>query len=279
MGKVYLASLFTNKKQHWGQGLISEVYGDGTFEVVPICNGWSEAYRGDVTYAGVPSWHDRKKSLAELLRYDKQRASLLVHDDPDLHTCFAYGDVWGPKSAALFRATPGDWLLVIANMAYAARFGQPDIGHALTGWHLVGCIAIEHMDYAGNGEFHGDRVRWHQHWRDAKRARYDRADGRYSVIVAGDPKQHEQRFERAVPLLTAGAVSALLRDRHGKPIDVNEKNAAGKRKFTSVMACLASYTRAIRPIADTDDEADASYLTRLRKAILVLNPQAKRVLW
>lgn len=284
MGFVYLASLFTNKKEHWKpepQRLASEVYRDGTFELVPIEGSQKKRHADDRTYGEIPSWRDPKKSLAKLLRFDGSRAGMVAHDDPCLHRDigYGYGDVYGPKSSRLFDARKGDWLLIISNLAYADEHGRPDYLHSKSGWHLVGCIAIEQVDFAGDGKHHGEAVNWHQHWRDSRKWGYDRADGQCSVIVAGDPKLHEQRFEKAVPLLTGNAVANLLRDKHDKPIDVNIKNAAGKRKFPSVMSCLASYTRAIRPIADTDDKADASYLSRLHKAIIELNPGAKNVLW
>lgn len=284
MGFVYLASLFTNRKEHWkpeSRRLASEVYRDGTFELVPIQANQGKRHPEDRTYADIPSWRDSKKSLAKLLRFDSERAGIIAHDDPSLHRDigYGYGDVYGPKSSRLFDAQKGDWLLIVSNLAYADEHGRPEYGHKRSGWHLVGCIAIEHVDFAGNGKHHSKAVNWHQHWRDSNKWGYDKAKGLISVIVAGDPKLHDQRFEKAVPLLTGADVASLLRDKHDKPIDVNEKNAAGKRKFPSVMSCLASYTRAIRPIADTEDKADASYLTRLRKAIIELNPGAKKVLW
>ena len=284
MSWVYLASLFTNKKQHWKpekRRLASEVYSDGSFELVPIEGSQKTRHASDVTYADIPSWRDPKKSLAHLLKLDPQVATMVAHDDPCLRkgVGFGYGDVYGPKSSKLFDAEAGDRLLIISNLAYADEHGRPDYAHKKSGWHLVGCIAIDTVDFAGGGNHHGDAVKWHQHWRDSRKWSYDKPAGHVSVVVAGDPNRSEQRFEKAVPLLTGEVVASLLRDAKDKPIDVNVKNKAGKRKFPTVMSCLASYTRAIRPIADTEAEADSAYLKRLREAILKSNPEAKRILW
>lgn len=284
MGLVYLASLFTNKKQHWKpekQRLASEVYRDGSFELVPIEGYQKKCHPDDRTYGEVPSWRNPDKSLAKLLRFDANRAGMVAHDDPCLHRGigYGYGDVYESKSSNLFDAKKGDWLLIISNLAYANEHGRPDFQHKKSGWHLVGCIAIERVDFAGNGKHHGKAVSWHQHWRDSRKWGYDKVDGQRSVIVAGDPELHDQRFERAVPILTEAAMHELLWDVNRQPYDLHALNKSGKRKFTTVMGAIASYTRAIRPIADTDAKADANYLTRLRKAIIELNPGAKKALW
>ncbi len=279
MGNVYLASLYTNKTQHWGRGLVSEVYPDGTFELVPISNDWGKRHKDDRTYAEIPSWHHPQRSLADLLAFGPELARLDVHDDPDLHTNFAYGDVYGPKSSRLFGAKRGDWLLIIANMAYADEFGAADFDHPKTGWYFVGCLKIDTIDFAGAGKFHTDRVRWHQHWRDARIHRYDQFEEYTSVIVAGDRNRREQRFAKAVPVLSEQDVARLLRDKHGRQLTVRERNARGQRKFPTVMACVGSYTRAIRPVADTDDPRDKRYLATLREAILRHNPNAERIIW
>jgi len=214
-----------------------------------------------------------------LLKYDGDRACTVVHDDPDLHTHFAYGDAFGSKSSWLFTARPGDWLLVIANMAYAHAFGQPELNHPKSGWYFVGCLKIRKVDVARDGKLHDDSLAHHQHWRDAKHGRcYDGA-GPQSVIVAGLKGVREQRFTNAVPVLTETDVAELLRDKHGEQIPLRALRKDGKRKFPTVMACVGSYTRAIRPIGDTENATDAAYLARLRRAILKLNPKAKPILW
>lgn len=248
---------------------------------MPIQGNQGKRHPDDRTYADIPSWRDPKKSLAKLLRFDSERAGIIAHDDPCLHRDigYGYGDVYGSKSSNLFDAQEGDWLLIVSNLAYADEQGRPDYDNKRSGWHLVGCIAIEQVDFAGSGKHHGDAVNWHQHWRDSRKWRYDKVDGDRSVVVAGDSMLHEQRFTKAVPILTEATMHQLLWDVNRKPYDLYALNKSGKRKFSSVMHAIASYTRAIRPIADTEDKADASYLSRLRKAIIELNPGAKKVLW
>lgn len=146
-------------------------------------------------------------------------------------------------------------------------------------WPFVGCLRIRKVDIARDGKLHDDSLTHHQHWRDAKHGRcYDGA-GPQSVIVAGLKGMLEQRFTEAVPVLTETDVANLLRDKHGEHIPLRARAKNGKRKFPTVMACVGSYTRAIRPIGDTEEKTDAAYLARLRKAILKLNPDSKRVLW
>lgn len=261
--------------------MASEVYGDGSFELVPIEGNQQRRHADDRTYSEIQSWRDPGKSLAELLRFDTARAAMVAHDDPCMHRGigYGYGDVYGPKSSRLFDARPGDWLLIVSNLAYADVPGRPSYAHQRSGWHFVGCIGIERVDFAGDSMHHGEAVKWHQHWRDSQKWGYDKARGACSVIVAGSPSLHEQRFDKAVPLLNAADVASLLRDKHNRRIDVNETHETGRRKFPTVMSCLASYTRAIRPIADTGDQTDSCYLARLRNAIVELNPGARRVLW
>lgn len=280
MGKLFLASLFTNKSDHWGQGLISEVYPDGTFELVPIPSEWTRHHPEDRTYAGIPSWHHRRRSLARLLNYDDRRAAMFAHDDPDLHTGFGYGDGWSPKSAALFYAKPGDWLLVVANLAFAQRFGAADPRHPRTGWYLVGCLHITEVDWAGDGHLHRNSVSWHQHWRDGVTWRWDRqrGTGPFSVVVAGKPRKPEQRFSVAIPLITPAVVAKLLRDKKRKPVNVRRRSG-GHLKFATTMSCVGSYTRAIREIADTETPLDRAYLRRLKRAIVKQNPQTREILW
>lgn len=279
MSRVFLASLYVNKSQHWKRRLVSEVYSDGTFELVPIPSGWTNAIKGDRTYDEVPSWHDPKASLAELLRYDVGRAKTIVHDDPDLHTHFAYGDGYAPKSAALFNAEPGDWLLMIANLAFAHQFGEPVLTHPRTGWYFVGCLHIKKVDLAGAGKFHDDSLSHHQHWRDAKYRRYDLDPRHSSVIVAGLKTMRCQRFTNAVPVLSKQAVARLLRDKNGRRILMDEAGRGGQHKFTSVMSCVGSYTRAIRSIGDTECDDDNRYLSELRREIMRYNPAADSLLW
>ncbi|CAG0991569.1 hypothetical protein PLCT2_02500 [Planctomycetaceae bacterium] len=234
---IYLASLFSNKSQHWKRGLASEVYEDGTFELVPIPAGCTKAHPEDKTYDDIPSHRNPRKSLAEVLGFDRGRSKQHAHDDPDLHTGFGYGDVRGPKSAALFDATPGDWLLIIANLAFASKSGRPDLSNHRTGWHFVGCLKISAVDFAGNGRFHSSTFAWHQHARDAKKFRYDMADGDFSIVVAGKKKATAQRFAYAVPVLSATNASELLRDKCGNPVNAE--------RFPTVMSCIGSYTRGI----------------------------------
>lgn len=268
---VYLASLFTNKSQHWKRGLASEVYEDGTFELVPIPAGCTKTHPEDRTYDDIPSHRDPRKSLAAVLGFDHSRAKQHAHDDPDLHTGFGYGDVWRPKSAALFDASPGDWLLIIANLAFATKPGRPKFSSKRTGWHFVGCLKIAEIDFAGNGHFHSKSVAWHQHARDAKKFRYDSVDGDFSVIVAGKKKAIAQRFTHAVPVLTDNEASQLLRDKHGNPLNAGP--------FPSVMSCIGSYTRGIRVIGCTYDSRDRSYLAKLRSTLTTSNSNAEEVLW
>jgi hypothetical protein len=278
MARIFLASLYSNKSDDWPLGLMSEVYQDGTFELVPIPSRSTRHHPEDRTYAEIPSWHKPTRSLARLLKYDSRCARMIAHDDPDLHTGFGYGDIWSPKSAALFYSKPGDWLLIIANLAFALDFGEGVPDHERSGWHLVGCLRLSEVDWAGDGHSHRNSVSWHQHWRNDLRWRRNRRSGPCSVIVAGEPRRREQRFSVAVPLLTPGSVARLLRDKKRRPIDVLQR-VRGRRKFATTVSCVGSYTRAIREIADTEDPADRVYLARLKRGIVGCNPQADRIIW
>ncbi len=292
MASVFLASLYANKKAHWHRGLASEVYDDGTFELVPIHfeRRWGEPHQNDKTYSEIPCWHDPKQSLAQFLRYDDKRRGAVTHDDPDFHSEFAYGerqDAQNRKAGALFGAKHGgrgkgaqvgDWVLVVANMAFAKKPGKPEPNHPRTGWHLVSCLKVERLDYAGKGKGHSQAVSWHQHARDCERLNYASEDEHVSLILAGNKTRRDQRFSHAIPLLNRESTMSLLRDKKKQPVDPTLPKPSGKH-YATVMECVASFTRTVRCIGETNIEADRGYLKRLNDAILVKNESLRDLLW
>lgn len=285
--KVYRASVFTNQKQHWKHDLLSEVYPDGTFEVLPILEYDEPVVKEDCykhvrkhlrTYADVPSWHQPKKSVVEYIKYP-EAADLVVHDDPNLHTLMAYGDIRlrqdGRKSvrgSGLFSMKPGDWIMFIAHLAYAQRPGKPEPKHPRTGWYLVGCLKAEHIDFAGAGREFSDRSKGHAHWLWGQYEDMKWGKEPHNMIICGDQRRKDQRFEIAIPVLTREDALILIRDKHGKPLDTDDGDQTVKSQ-------IGSFTRTGRCIADTDKRGDKAYLKRLRSAILLGNPTLVDLLW
>ncbi|MCC7508692.1 MAG: hypothetical protein IT464_04915 [Planctomycetes bacterium] len=272
MPRVFRSNVFSNKKEHWSHGLASEVYRDGTFELVPIDNRYAPADMSVDTYQDIPSWHKPTKSLAKYLGMSKEVASWTAHDDPDLHTEMAYGGTWTPRDRVLFsKARPGDFLLFIAHLAFASEPGRPEPDHRKSGWYLVGCLAIEDINIAGPGERHSSKHRGHAH---AQIADYWGGVPDYmdrSVIVQGRRDRLEQRFQSAVPLLTEAECRKLVRDKSGQPPTFTTG--------TSIKERMVHFTRTGRCIGDTDIEADLSYLKTLKDAIVELNPGTRKLLW
>ncbi|MBX3458556.1 MAG: hypothetical protein KF696_01175 [Planctomycetes bacterium] len=296
MPRVYRASVFTNQKQHWQCDLLSEVYSDGTFELLPILDtpyidksgrhfpatpeewldevGLERARREHLrTYGDLPSWHDPKKSVADYVKFDKA-SEWVVHDDPDLHTLMAYGDVNSVRGRALFNMRPGDWITFIAHLAYAKKPGQPNPKHAKTGWYLVGCLKAQHIEFAGAGRTFSDRAKGHAHWLWSQYEDMRVGDTPHNMIICGDRQRKDQRFDFAVPLLTREDAMRLIRDKHNKPLDPVKKNP-GK----SVKSSVNYHTRTGRCIGDTSKPSDKAYLRELRSAILERNPTLKNLLW
>lgn len=288
MPRVYRASVFTNQKQHWKYGLLSEVYPEGTFEVLPILEHDEPCVKDDChkhvrkhlrTYADVPSWHQPDISVAEYLGLSPEAKKWVVHDDPDLHTMMAYGDIRerrdgtrSARGAGLFSMVPGDWLLFIAHLAYAQSPGKGDPKHHRTGWHLVGCLRAEHVDFAGAGRGFSNRAKGHAHWRWGQFEDMTWGNKPHNMIVCGEPGRADQRFKIAIPVLTHEDAIDLIRDKHGKPLDTDE----GEQ---SVKSQIGSFTRMGRCIGDTEKRGDKAYLKRLRDAILLGNPTLHDLLW
>lgn len=287
MSRVFRASVFTNQKEHWRYRLMSEVYPDGTFEVLPILQYDEPLEKRDFkphvrkhlrTYADVPSWHQPNKSVAAYIKH-KNAAGLVVHDDPDLHTLMAYGDIRerrnGKRSirgGGLFTLKPGDYLLFIAHLAYAERPGEPNAKHAKTGWYLVGCLKSTHVEFAGAGRQFSDRVKGHAHWLWGQYDDLTWGSEPHNMIACGHPKRGDQRFEFAVPILTRKDAIRLLRDKHGQPVDPSNSNQ-------TVKSAIGSYTRTGRCIGDAANPDHAAYLYDLREAILDRNSSLADLLW
>lgn len=287
MPKVYRTSVFTNQKEHWKYDLMSEVYPDGTFEVLPILAHAEPLVKEDFkahvrthlrTYADVPSWHQPKKSVVEYVKH-RNADDLVVHDDPNLHTLMAYGDIRlrrnGKKSvrgSGLFSMKPGDWITFIAHLAYAKKPGQPDPMHSKTGWYLVGCLKAQHIDFAGAGRIFSDRAKGHAHWLWGQYDDMTWGKEPHNMIICGDQKRKDQRFQIAIPVLTREDAMRLIRDKHGKPLDPSN----GKQ---TVKSSIGSHTRTGRCIGDTSKPSDKAYLRELRSAILERNPSLKDLLW
>lgn len=288
MTGIYRASVYTNQKDHWRFNLLSEVYPDGTFELLPIletsepllideCRKKARKYLR--TYGDIPSWHRPGKSIVEFMKFKPEVAKWVVHDDPDLHTLMAYGDIRmrrdGTKSirgAGLFSMQSGDWIMFIAHLAFAKKPGEPDAKHERTGWYLVGCLRATCVEFAGAGQQFSDRTRGHAHWLWGQLEDHSWGTEPHNMIICGDPGRKDQRFERAVPVLTRADALRLIRDKHGTPVDPNEGNQ-------TVKSCIGSYTRTGRRIADCSVKSDAPYLRRLRAAILDRNPSLSDLLW
>jgi hypothetical protein len=287
MAGVYRASVYTNQKEHWKYDLMSEVYPDGTFEVLPILQHKEPCVKEDCyehvrrylrTYADVPSWHHPKQSVVDFLNYPGA-SDLVVHDDPDLHTLMAYGDIRlrhdGRKSvrgSGLFSMKPGDWITSIAHLAYAKRPGEPDPTHKKTGWYLVGCLRAQHIDFAGAGREFSDRAKGHAHWLWGQYDDMTWGKEPHNMIVCGDRQRRDQRFETAIPVLTREDAMRLIRDKQNQPLDPTSGNQ-------TVKSSIGSHTRTGRCIGDTTKSEDKAYLGELRSAILERNPSLHDLLW
>ena len=277
MPRIFRASVYSNSKSEWPLGLYSEVYDDETFELVPIQDKDQEDGVEPRTYDQVPSWHDPKQSLAKYLRMPRNLTQMSCHDDPDLHTHMAYGEAYTARGSALFDMDKGDYLLFIAHLCYADSPGNPIPKHPRSGWYLVGCLKVSYIEEAGGGKSYSKKVSHHAHYRLDRHHDFSQWDGVVNTILCGDSSRKDQRFSRAVPILTAEQCRRLVRDKNRKVVDPEQPTRNGN--MLTVKSCVGSYTRTGQCIGDTEDKADDKYLSTLRKEILERNPGLQDLLW
>jgi hypothetical protein len=257
--RVFVANVGVNSNDASERGLRSPLFGDGTFEMVPIKEASKFALiASSRTYSALPAWTGRVSSLAAFIP-ERMRA-YAAHDDPDFWG-MTYGDKLTGRAAALREAGAGDLLLFLARLwdhADGRSFGGGS-------FHFVGAMFVTH-----NLEFRPGalpqvpeevltRVRRNAHLlRDAAAIHEP-----YRVIV-GD-QARSARFWR--PILVTGDVAALLfagtyaEDsgtflRGREPI--RNKNGAPR-----TLKWFGSITRSVQWFLDDAAEADRPFVTRL----------------
>lgn len=247
-GRVFLVNVGVNARHG---GARSPVFGDGTFEWVPIPE--AERYSGahSVRYSELPRTTG-PGSVAEFL--PRGWAARAAHADPDfVHG--TYGDECqrNARARSLRGAQPGDWLFFLSRLvpwAGGAWVGEPVFA-------LVGALRVEralHEIRSPPADPSG-RLAKNAHCR---RARNNPAawDG-FSIFVGG---ADTGRFQEACVLDKAFAVE-VLRDAQERPFVWTAHRTP--------LQVIGSYTRTCRVILDP---ANPAHRTRHAAFWQRLNP-------
>ena len=224
--RVYLANVGANSSH--GQ-LISPLFEDGTFELLPIPEiiRTREGRQRTVRYRDLRSHYNPDQ---DLLQYVPQKMwDNACHNDPEFKT-LTYGDNGtNGRSSALTQLREGDALLFIARLE--RRTASSRSRHS--GFYLIGGLLVAHAEFVTPD---------HQGWeRFSDNAHTIRGDPEF-LGVAGS--ERSRRFQHAVPV-TREICDEVFRDKDGS------RWTWGNGK--SELARIGSYTRACRRMLDTAD--------------------------
>ena len=236
--RIYLANVGSNSSH----GAFSPIFDDGTFEFVPIPEGYGSV-RGlsqAIRYCDLRARNAPGHDLRRYVPADLWEAA--CHNDPEFET-FTYGDAGAnARSVALTGMRKGDVLLFLARLESWADGKRT--GPEQAGFYLIGGLRA---DYAG--------------WVTPQSPRADRFANN-SHAIRGDDKfwgiagaGQSRRFERAVPVVKE-ICDQVFRDSKGQPWDWN--------KGPSERARISSYTRTCRCVLDTSSPEQGRRAATLR---------------
>lgn len=235
--RIYLANVAANSSH---RGLCSPLFGDGTFELLPIpegvpgLNGASHA----VCYRQLRSHYYPDRDLHQYVSADLWNTA--CHNDPEFETS-TYGDNGtNGRSGALTKIQVGDLLMFLARLERwnaGRRTGQ-------YGFYLIGGLLV---DYAGW------ITRTSSQWdRSARNAHVIRGDEEFWGIAGSG---QSRRFERAVPI-TRAICDEIFRAANCTPWDWSKNTETGT---------ISSYTRACRCVLDTSEAEQHRRAATLRE--------------
>ncbi len=229
-GRIYLANVGANASH----GFAGPVFGDGTFEFLPIPENPDLKSPHAVRYRDLRSYNDPS---ADLLRYVPRRTwDRSTHNDPEFDT-FTYGDncSTSPRAAALQRVEPDDTLLFLSRLADWDDNGPTGTyGFYLVGFLCVGDILREVIGPPADRVL--DRFGSNAHVRRGLSA--PRLWDRFWVFAG---TEESRRFRRAVPV-TREICKAVFTSADGSPWQWD----SGRTD----LQVIGSYTRSCRCIID-----------------------------
>ena len=235
--RIYMANVGTSTNY---SGLFSPVFADGTFEFLPIPEGYGSMDRPSqaVRYCDLRAHNAPGQDLHRYVPADLWEAA--CHDDPEFAT-FTYGDSGGnARSVNLTRMREGDVLLFLARLeswADGKRTGE-------AGFYLIGGLLA---DYAGWVTPQSPQAN-----RFANNAHAIRGDWEFWGIAGSS---QSRRFERAVPIGRA-ICEKVFTDARGKPWTWKD----GRSEVTTIN----SYTRTCRCVLDTSRPEERRRAATLR---------------
>jgi hypothetical protein len=257
--RIFLANVGVNSADAQ-DGLRSPIFGDGTFEFVPIRETAPLAPTARAaTYASLHAWSGRSAYLDAYV--PKRWHATSVHADPEFDT-FTYGDdATNGRAANLRDVRPGDELWFLSRL-----WAYDDARHEWTDRHgrfyLVGYLAADSNTVIDPAVSLDPELAT----RLARNAHLLWASGSGSWpfrVIAGTSAS--RRFR--TPLEVTPEVAGLIYGGRREATDLYRRDGAVRTTKTGsplTFKWFHSNTRAIQCWLDADREGDAEYIAELR---------------
>jgi len=184
-------------------GIHGPLFKDGSFEYVPICDGFNGCGISDRTYGNTKGKYG-KKLLVHYFpeRLQQRRRDTPIHDDPEFQT-FTYGDPTSPKRG-LRKLKKGDLLVFYAGLEGWEFRCEPAL-------YIIGYFEVVKAGLAAEFSKHELRRDFGKNFHVRHKAVFANQKSRL-VLIKGS-----QRSRR---LAKARRISVLGADKNGRPIHV-----------------------------------------------------------
>lgn len=221
--KIYIANVGVNKSKN-SRGLMSPIFGNSTFEFIPIPLCYPSFYRDLKCF-------NSDDSLTKYFPKGKEYlADYRVHDDPEFET-YTYGDLpKNPRGSNLQNIQEGDFLFFIANLTRYEnkKYFKKDFSFYFIGFFEIEKIIKNKIDI----ELNSERIKNNAHY---KRYIEDNEKEINFFIIASS--KNSRRFKKAFEV-TKEFCDSCLRMKDGTKFNWD--------RHKTEIQCIGSSTRTAR---------------------------------